>query len=82
MALAKAKLSVEEGAYAFITGRRQDKLDEAVKLIGHKAIGVHGDAANLANLDCLYETMKREKCHIERSPDRRRSRKLAWRTKP
>src|ERR1017187_8992176 len=34
MALATAKLFVEEGAYVFITGRRQDKLDEAVKLIG------------------------------------------------
>jgi NADP-dependent 3-hydroxy acid dehydrogenase YdfG len=36
MALATAKLFVEEGAYVFITGRRQDKLDEAVKLIGKK----------------------------------------------
>ena len=34
MALATAKLFVEEGAYVFITGRRQDKLDEAVKIIG------------------------------------------------
>ena len=33
MALATAKLFVEEGAYVFITGRRKDKLDEAVKLI-------------------------------------------------
>jgi NADP-dependent 3-hydroxy acid dehydrogenase YdfG len=40
MALATAKLFVEEGAYVFITGRRQDKLDEAVKLIGKNVTGV------------------------------------------
>ena len=44
MALATAKLFVEEGAYVFITGRRQDKLDEAVKLIGKRVTGVQGDA--------------------------------------
>ena len=48
MALASAKLFVEEGAYVFITGRRQEALDEAVKLIGRNVTGVRGDAANLA----------------------------------
>ena len=61
MALATAKLFVEEGAYVFITGRRQDKLDEAVKAIGRNVTGVQGDAANLADLDRLYETVKKEK---------------------
>jgi NADP-dependent 3-hydroxy acid dehydrogenase YdfG len=56
MALATAKLFVEEGAYVFITGRREDKLDEAVKLIGKNVTGVQGDAANLADLDRLYDT--------------------------
>src|SRR3989442_8331335 len=65
MALATAKLFVEEGAYVFITGRRQDKLDEAVKLIGKNVTGVQGDAANLADLDRLYETVKREKGRID-----------------
>ena len=65
MALATAKLFVEEGAYVFITGRRQDKLDEAVKMIGRNVTGVQGDAANLADLDRLYETVKREKGHID-----------------
>src|SRR3981081_372586 len=65
MALATAKLFVEEGAYVFITGRRQDKLDEAVKLIGKNATGVQGDAANLADLDRLYKTVKREKGKID-----------------
>jgi len=65
MALATARLFVEEGAYVFITGRRQDKFDEAVKLIGRSVTGVQGDAANLADLDRLYETVKREKGKIE-----------------
>jgi NAD(P)-dependent dehydrogenase (short-subunit alcohol dehydrogenase family) len=65
MALATAKLFVEEGAYVFITGRRQEKLDEAVKLIGKNVTGVQGDASNLADLDRLYETVKREKGKID-----------------
>src|ERR1700687_5475910 len=65
MALATAKLFVEEGAYVFITGRRQDKLDEAVKLIGKNVTGVQGDASSLADLDRLYETVKREKGNID-----------------
>jgi NAD(P)-dependent dehydrogenase (short-subunit alcohol dehydrogenase family) len=65
MALATAKLFVEEGAYVFITGRRQDKLDEAVKLIGRNVTGVQGDASNLADLDRLYQTVQREKGRID-----------------
>ena len=65
MALATAKLFVEEGAYVFITGRRKDKLDEAVKLIGENVTGVQGDASNLADLDRLYDTVKREKGKID-----------------
>ena len=44
MALATAKLFVEEGAYVFITGRRQEQLDAAVKQIGWNVTGVRGDA--------------------------------------
>ena len=65
MALASAKLFVEEGAYVFITGRRQDKLDEAVKAIGRNVKAVQGDASNLADLDRLYETVKEEKGKID-----------------
>src|SRR5271155_1870299 len=65
MALATAKLFVKEGAHVFITGRRQDKLDEAVKAIGKNVTGVQGDAANLADLDRLYETVKKEKGRID-----------------
>jgi len=55
---AAAKLFVEEGAYVFITGRRQKQLDEAVKAIGSNVTGVQGDVAKLADLDRLYETVK------------------------
>jgi NAD(P)-dependent dehydrogenase (short-subunit alcohol dehydrogenase family) len=65
MALATAKLFVEEGAYVFITGRRQKALDDAVKAIGKNVTGVQGDASNLADLDRLYATVKKEKGRID-----------------
>jgi NAD(P)-dependent dehydrogenase (short-subunit alcohol dehydrogenase family) len=65
MGLAAAKLFVTEGAYVFITGRRQEQLDKAVKEIGRNVTGVQGDAANLADLDRLYETVQSVKGHID-----------------
>lgn len=65
MALETAKLFVEEGAYVFITGRRQEVLDEAVKAIGSNVTGVRADSANLADLDRLYEKVKSVKGHID-----------------
>src|ERR1700739_4106056 len=55
--LAAAKLFVKEGAYVFITGRRQKELDEAVRAIGTNVTGVRGDIANLSDLDRLYEVV-------------------------
>ncbi len=55
--LATAKLFVKEGAYVFITGRRQKELDEAVKAIGSNVTGVQGDIAKLTDLDRLYEAV-------------------------
>jgi NAD(P)-dependent dehydrogenase (short-subunit alcohol dehydrogenase family) len=55
--LAVAKLFAAEGAYVFITGRRQKELDDAVKEIGDNVTGVQGDVADLADLDRLYETV-------------------------
>ena len=55
MALASAKRFVEEGSHVFITGRRQEQLDQAVKLIGRNVTGVRGDAANLDDLDRLFD---------------------------
>jgi NAD(P)-dependent dehydrogenase (short-subunit alcohol dehydrogenase family) len=65
MALATAKLFVEEGAYVFITGRRQEQLDDAVKSIGGNIRGVQGDAGNLTDLDRLYETVEAAKGKID-----------------
>jgi NAD(P)-dependent dehydrogenase (short-subunit alcohol dehydrogenase family) len=63
--LATAKLFVEEGAYVFITGRRQKELDEAVKAIGANVTGVQGDISKLADLDRLYQTVSKVKGHID-----------------
>ncbi|GGF27946.1 SDR family NAD(P)-dependent oxidoreductase [Subtercola lobariae] len=65
MALAGAKLFVEEGAHVFISGRRQDALDKAVKLIHRNVTGVQADSANLDDLDRLFETVKQEKGSID-----------------
>ena len=54
-----AKQLANEGALVYITGRRQDALGGAVAEIGHGAIGVKADASNLADIDRLYETVKR-----------------------
>ena len=62
---ATAKLFVEEGAYVFITGRRQKELDEAVKAIGTNVSGVQGDVTQLADLDRLYETVSKAKRRID-----------------
>jgi NAD(P)-dependent dehydrogenase (short-subunit alcohol dehydrogenase family) len=65
LALESAKRFVEEGAYVFIVGRRQEQLDEAVKLIGRNVTGVRGDVSNLDDLDRLFDTVKREKGKID-----------------
>jgi NAD(P)-dependent dehydrogenase (short-subunit alcohol dehydrogenase family) len=65
MALATAKLFVEEGAYVFITGRRQKTLDEAVKAIGNNVTGVQSDSSNLEDLDRLFKKVESEKGRID-----------------
>src|SRR5882757_5472537 len=55
---ATAKRFVDEGAYVFITGRREKELDEAVKAIGSNVASVRGDVSKLPDLDRLYETVK------------------------
>src|SRR5277367_1704700 len=62
---ATAQLFVNEGAYVFITGRRQKELDEAVKVIGRNVTGVQGDVARLADLDRLYEVVAKVKGRID-----------------
>jgi NAD(P)-dependent dehydrogenase (short-subunit alcohol dehydrogenase family) len=63
--LATAKRFVTEGAYVFITGRRQSNLDEAVKQVGSNVTGIQGDVANLADLDRLFEQIKKEKGKLD-----------------
>jgi len=63
--LATAKLFVKEGAYVFITGRRQKELDEAVKAIASHVSGVQGDVANAADLDRLFGTVAKTKGQID-----------------
>ena len=65
MALAGAKLFVDEGAHVFISGRRQEALDEAVKLIGRNVTGVQADSANLHDLDRLFDVVRREKGAVD-----------------
>jgi NAD(P)-dependent dehydrogenase (short-subunit alcohol dehydrogenase family) len=62
---ATAQLFVNEGAYVFITGRRQNELDEAVKAIGRNVTGVQGDVSKLADLDRLYEVVAKVKGRID-----------------
>jgi NAD(P)-dependent dehydrogenase (short-subunit alcohol dehydrogenase family) len=59
--LATAKLFVHEGAYVFITGRREPELAAAVKEIGSHVTGAQGDVSNLGDLDRLVAQIKREK---------------------
>jgi NAD(P)-dependent dehydrogenase (short-subunit alcohol dehydrogenase family) len=63
--LATAKRFVNEGAYVFITGRRDAELARAVKEIGRNVTGVHGDVANLADLDRLFAQIKQEKGKLD-----------------
>ena len=65
MALATAKRFVEEGAYVFITGRNKERLEKAVKEIGKNVTGVQADSSKLADLEKLYEAVKREKGKID-----------------
>ena len=63
--LATAKQFVNEGAYVFITGRREPELAAAVKEIGSNVTGVQGDVSNLGDLDRLFAQIKREKGKLD-----------------
>jgi NAD(P)-dependent dehydrogenase (short-subunit alcohol dehydrogenase family) len=63
--LATAKQFVNEGAYVFITGRREPELAAAVKEIGRNVTGVQGDVSNLADLDRLFAQISREKGKLD-----------------
>ena len=63
--LATAKQFVNEGAYVFITGRRDSELAAAVKDIGRNVTGVRGDVSNLGDLDRLFAQIEREKGRLD-----------------
>ena len=63
--LAAAQRFVAEGAYVYITGRRQSELDAAVKKIESNITAVQGDISNLTDLDRLYATVKQRHHHID-----------------
>ncbi|HEY9405506.1 MAG TPA: SDR family oxidoreductase [Pyrinomonadaceae bacterium] len=63
--LATAERFVAEGAYVFITGRRQKELDAAVKQLGENAAGVQSDISNMADLDRLFSTVREQKGRLD-----------------
>src|SRR5216110_2222830 len=63
--LATAKQFVNEGAYVFVTGRRDPQLAAAVKEIGRNVTGVQGDVSKLGDLDRLFAQIKREKGRLD-----------------
>jgi NAD(P)-dependent dehydrogenase (short-subunit alcohol dehydrogenase family) len=63
--LATAKQFVNEGAYVFITGRRDPELVAALKKIGRNVAGIQGDVSNLGDLDRLFAQIKREKGKLD-----------------
>jgi NAD(P)-dependent dehydrogenase (short-subunit alcohol dehydrogenase family) len=63
--LATAKRFVNEGAYVFITGRRDPELAAAVREIGRNVTGVRGDVSDLGDLDRLFAQIKREKGKLD-----------------
>lgn len=63
--LATAKRFVAEGAFVFITGRRQAELDAAVQLLGSSAVGIQSDVSSLADLDRVAATIKEQKGRLD-----------------
>ena len=63
--LATAKRFAAEGASVYITGRRQQALDTAVREIGQQATGIQGDVSQLADLDRLYTQVRQRHARID-----------------
>lgn len=59
--LGAAQRFVDEGAFVYIFGRRQETLDDAVSQLGSSARAVQGSVTDMADLDRLYETVKAER---------------------
>jgi NAD(P)-dependent dehydrogenase (short-subunit alcohol dehydrogenase family) len=63
--LATAKRFVEEGAYVFITGRREAELNAAVKDIGKNIKALKGDVSHLGDLDRILAVIKQDKGRLD-----------------
>lgn len=63
--VATAKRFVSEGAYVFITGRREAELAAAIKEVGNDVTAIRGDVANLGDLDRLYAQIKQDKGRLD-----------------
>jgi len=63
--LATAQQFIEEGAFVYITGRRQAELDSAAQILGSQANAIRADASNLSDLDSLYAQIKQEKGRLD-----------------
>jgi NAD(P)-dependent dehydrogenase (short-subunit alcohol dehydrogenase family) len=63
--LATARRFCEEGAFVFITGRRQEQLDDALGLLGPNAAAVRADVSDMGQLDCLVEEIRSKKGQLD-----------------
>lgn len=63
--LATATEFIREGAFVYITARRQAQLDSAVASLGSQAKGLRADASNLSDLDALYEQIRQDKGRLD-----------------
>ena len=63
--LATATHFVKEGAYVFVTGRRENELSAAVKQIGKNVTAVQGDVSKLADLDRLFAQIEKDKGKLD-----------------
>ena len=63
--LATAQRFVQEGAYVFITGRRQPELEAAQKLIGHNVEAIQADVSKLDDLDRVYAAIQQKKGRLD-----------------
>jgi NAD(P)-dependent dehydrogenase (short-subunit alcohol dehydrogenase family) len=63
--LATAQTFIKEGAFVYITGRRQEELDKASALLGPNLATVRGDIVNLGDIDRLYARIRAEKGRVD-----------------
>ena len=63
--LASAQRLIDEGAFVFITGRRQDVLDNAAEALGSHVRAVQADVTKPKDLDRVFETIQKEKGHLD-----------------